>query len=125
MAAIKQAGEMDLPLTFLFVIDPSSLNGMDESLETAVSRELSWMGQTLLQIAKRRAQETGLEAECTLQHGKVRDEISRYIQENQASKLILGAPRGATANVFGDDAIEKFATAIASETNITVQVIHP
>ena len=125
MAAIEQARELDVPLVFLFIVDPYSLDGMDGSLETAVSRELGWMGQTLLQIAKRRAQEAGLEAECTLQHGKVRDEIGRFLQANQASRLILGAPRGSTANVFGDDAVEKFAAAIEAETGVTVQIVHP
>lgn len=125
LAAIAKAKESAEPLIFLFVVDPKSLNQVDESLETAVSRELSWMGQTLLQIAKRRAQEAGIEAECTLQHGNVQDEIGLFIQAQEASLLILGTSRGATANVFGDDAVEQFARSIETETGVKVEVVHP
>lgn len=125
LAAIAQAQAENAALTFLYVVDPHSLAGVDESLETAVSAELRWMGQTLLQIAQNRARAAGLDTEICIRHGRTTDQISHFLQDTHADLLILGTPRGTTANVFGDDAIEQFAAAIRQQAKIPVKLIHP
>ncbi|MCA9996417.1 MAG: universal stress protein [Anaerolineales bacterium] len=125
LAAIAQAKAENAALTFLYVVDPHSLRGVDDSLETAVSAELHWMGQTLLRIAQNRAHAAGLSTEISLRHGRTTDQICQFLQDTHADLLILGTPRGTTANVFGDDAIEQFATAVEQQTNVPVKLIHP
>ena len=125
MMAIRKAKAEHKPLTFLFVTDPASLGMVDALLVPAVQAELNWMGQTLLNIAHQRAHLAGIEADVAVRVGEVRQEIDKYLQESGADLLLLGAPRGTTANVFGDDAIEQFAQSIQKSTGIPVEVIRP
>ena len=105
MAAIENAKATQKPLYFLYVVDANSLDDeIDESLKEAILAELNWMGETLLRIAQRRADEANLSTEVKIRKGKVQDEIIRFVKDVKADLLVLGAPRGTTANVFGDDA---------------------
>ncbi len=113
------------PLVFLYVTAPDSLGDVDEQLLPAIRQELNWMGQTLLQVAKGRAETAGLKATVEIREGNVQTEIERFLQESKAEALILGAPRGLTANVFGDDAVELFAQSIQEDTGVEVQVVYP
>ena len=45
--------------------------------------------------------------------------------DNETDLLMLGAPRGTTANVFGDDTIEQLAEAITKETAVPVEIVRP
>ena len=125
VAAIQRAKAENKRLTFLFVTDPASLGHVDELLLMAVQEELHWMGQTLLSIARRRAHLAGQEAEVVVRVGEVAVEIVDYLKEYKPDLLFLGAPRGTTANVFGDDAIERFAHAVQTDTNVPVEIIRP
>jgi nucleotide-binding universal stress UspA family protein len=124
-AAIRRARKEGKPLVFLYVTAPDSLGDVDEQLIPAIRQELNWMGQTLLQVAKGRAEAAGLKATVKIREGVVQTEIERFLQESNAEVLILGAPRGLTANVFGDDVVEQFAQTIQDDTGIDVQVIYP
>lgn len=126
LLAIEQAKTLAKPLLFLYVVDPHSLDdAIDESLKTALLAELNWMGETLLRIAQKRADSAYLGSEVKIRRGNVREEIVRFLRDSDADLLILGAPRGTTANVFGDDAIERLAHEIQQETNVTVEIAHP
>jgi hypothetical protein len=125
MSAIRRALKEDKALIFLYVTAPDSLGDIDEQLLPAIRQELNWMGKTLLQVAKGRAETAGLKAAVVIREGTVQTEIERFLQESKAVALILGASRGQTANVFGDDAVELFARSIQEDTGVEVQVVHP
>ena len=55
-----------------------------------------------------------------IREGVVQVESGRFLQESNAEVLILGAPRGLGANVFGDDIVEQFAQTIQDDTGIDV-----
>ncbi len=126
MAAIKKAKETEKQLLFLYVVDPNSLEEeIDDSLKDAVLAELDWMGETLLRIAQKRADTAYLSTEVKIRRGSVREEIIRFMKDVDADLLVLGAPRGTTANVFGDDAIERLAETIRKETAVSVEIVRP
>lgn len=125
MAAIKRARKEGKPLVFLYVTAPDSLGDVDEKLLPAIRHELNWMGKTLLQVAKGRAEAAGLRASVEIREGNVQEQIEQFLQEAHAKVLMLGAPRGITANVFGDDAVERFARVIQDDTGVEVLVIYP
>jgi len=125
MAAIREARRSGKPLTFLYVTDTSSIANVEEVLLPALRAELNWMGRTLLQVAKQRAEAAGLLAHVKILEGRVQEEIGRFLAEADADLLILGAPRDATSTVFGDDAVEQFAQSIQSKTGVRVQVVRP
>ncbi len=125
-AAIRQAKEAGSPLQFLYVADPNSLDDdIDEGLKTAVLAELHWMGDTLLRIAQKRADAEQLTSDVAIREGNVPQEIIRFVREVEADLLLLGAPRGTTANVFGDDAIERLAQQIETEAGVRVKIVRP
>ena len=124
-AAISLARERDRELVFLFVIDPANLVKEEAELVVAVRDELLFLGQSLLRIAKKRAANNQVAAEIVVREGSVRDEIAKYLGESSAELLLLGAPRGTTANIFGDDVIEQFAQDISRDTGVEVEIIRP
>jgi len=125
LQAIRRSRDLGKRLIFLYVMDPHTVGKFDGKLLPAVKAELEWMGSTLLRIAQQRAQLLGLDTEIVIRHGDVRQEIGRFLSESQAELLLLGAPRGTSANVFGDDAVEQFAIAIQEKTHVPVEVVRP
>lgn len=123
--AIRRSQTLGRLLVFLYISDPTSQMPIDASLWPALQAELNWMGQTLLHLARQRAEAAGLLAQVVIRQGDVRTEISRYVRENGVELLLLGASRHTSANVFGDDAVEQFAAAIQGETGVPVEVIRP
>jgi nucleotide-binding universal stress UspA family protein len=125
LAAIKIAKETGHPLTFLFVTSSDSLGEIDKVLRQPVREELTWMGQTLLRIAQKRAESAKIKAKICIREGQIQEEIGRYLHDSDASLLLLGAPRGITANVFGDDAVERFAQSIHDSSGVKVEIVRP
>lgn len=126
MAAIERAKRSEKPLIFLYVVDPHSLDDeIDDSMKEALLAELNWMGETLLRIAQKRADEAYLSTDVRIRKGRVRDEITRFVRDVGADLLVVGAPRGTTANVFGDDAIERLAEWIEEHAAVSVEIIRP
>jgi hypothetical protein len=124
-AAITYAREKGSELVFLFVIDTSSVEGEEEELVSAVRDELYFLGQTLLRIAKKRAANYHVAAEIVVRQGMVREQITGFLAESGAELLLLGAPRGTSDAIFGDDVIEQFAEAICRDTGVEVEIIRP
>ncbi|MFQ5422120.1 MAG: universal stress protein, partial [Anaerolineae bacterium] len=123
--AIRIADSQNKHLIFLYVIDTSDMVPMDEGLLPAIKKEMFWLGRTLVLIAQKRARLEGIQADVALRDGDVPTEIGKFLQEANASLLLLGAPRGTTANVFGDDAVELFAAEIEERTGVPVQLVRP
>lgn len=125
LAAIERAKSSGKRLVFLYVVAPNSMGEVAVPLQTAVREELIWMGKALLRTAQQRARMAGLDVKMEIREGRVQDEICNYIAETQASLLLLGAPRGSTANVFGDDLVERFAHNIQQSSGIPVEIVRP
>lgn len=123
--AINYAREHGKQLVFLYVIDSEALGNRDKTLTAAVHQELFWLGQTLLRVAQKRAAAFDVESEIAIREGPVRDQISRFLQERSGERLFLGAPRGTTSGVFGDDAIEQFAQSIQESSGVPVEIVRP
>ena len=123
--AIQRARERDLPLTFLSIIDLKPFAHVDEMMLPALASELAWMTEVLARLAMQQAQQQGVEAHIMIRKGDVATEINRFLRESEANLLLLGAPRGTTANVFGDDAVEQFAVSIQNETGVPVEIARP
>lgn len=123
--AIKYALEQECDLTFLYIIDISGISEADEKLKPAVKDELNWIGNTLLRIAQRRAENAHVSSEVIIREGEVQEEICRFIEEQSASLLLLGAPRGTTTASFGDDFVEQMAGDIQDQSGVPVEIVRP
>jgi nucleotide-binding universal stress UspA family protein len=125
LAAIDRARESGDELIFLFVADSTIQDHVDAALKPAVREELLWMGNAMLQIAKQRAGVRHIDVSLVVREGDVQEEIASFLRESSASLLLLGAPRGTTETIFGDDAIEQFALKITEATGVAVEVVRP
>jgi len=125
LAAIERARLTGSNLIFLFVADSTIQTEVDEPLRAAVREELFWMGNAMLQIAKQRAGARDIDVSLVVREGNVQEEIGSFLRESSADLLLLGAPRGTTATIFGDDAIEQFAQSIVDSTGVAVEVVRP
>lgn len=123
--AIQYAQEQDFRLVFLFVIDMSNLRSADTYLISALREELNWLGRTLLLIARRRADAAHISSEIVIREGTVKNEIIKYLKESAADLLLLGAPRGTTDTMIGDDQIERFASSIEAQSGVRVEIVRP
>jgi len=123
--AIRYAQDRGYRLVFLFVIDMSNLGSADEFLITALREELNWLGRTLLLIARRRADAAHISSEIVIREGIVQNEIIKYLDESSADLLLLGAPRGTTDTMLGDDQIERFARSIETQSGVRVEIVRP
>jgi nucleotide-binding universal stress UspA family protein len=123
--AIRHAQETDQRLVFLYVVNPNAVGEVDDSMRPAIEAELAWVAQVLVRVAQQRAARHQLETEGVVLLGDVREEIVRFLEQQSACMLVLGAPRGTTRNVFGDDAIEQFAQEIRQASGVAVEVARP
>lgn len=123
--AIAHAAEHGSDLVFLYVIDLTGMSPAEKVLKPAVRSELMWLGRTLLRIAQKRSTDSHVESEIVIREGSVQEEICRFVKERSANLLFLGAPRGTTANIPGDDVIERFAEKIHEETGVEVEIVRP
>jgi nucleotide-binding universal stress UspA family protein len=117
--------EQTSELVFLYIVDTSSIEEVDDSLKTAYLEELSWLGRVLLLTAQKRANNAQVVSEIVMREGSVKDEICNFLEERSAELLLLGAPRGTTAAIFGDDSIEVFAREISKISGVPVEIVRP
>lgn len=123
--AIAYAVERQSELVFLYIVDISNVGDVDENMKAALLKELSWIGQVILRIAQKRAENAQILSEMVIREGSVNDEICQFLIERSADLLLLGAPRGTTAAIFGDDSIELFAREITGTSGVAVEIVRP
>ena len=123
--AIDYAQELERGLIFLYIVDTSNINAIEDSLHFALQEELNWMGNALLNIAHKRAENRRITSRIVIREGEVMDEICSFLKEEAAELLLLGAPRGTTTASFGDDPIERFAESIEQESGVRVEIVRP
>lgn len=124
-AATDYARDSNALIRFLYVVDATQFNDVEPVLRSALLQELKWAGQTLMELASRRGNQAGVTCEVIILKGKTRDTIITYMLEHKAKALFLGAPRGTTANIFGDDEIEQFGIEIEKQTKTKVAIVRP
>lgn len=124
-AAAERAGELNARLEFIYVVDEMQLEGIDNVLRPALRKELLWIGRALLELAARRGRLLGVSAEIVVLEGSLREQLTAYMREHNVHTMYIGAPRGTTANIFGDEEIEQFALMVERESNAKVEVIRP
>lgn len=125
LRAIERAKEEDSSLIFLYVVDLRVVGEYDEKLSSAIRAEFHWLGRALLRVAQQRAERMNVEAETAIRDGGVKEEIEQFLRESHADLLLIGAPRGTSTHVFGDDAVEHFAETIEADTGVRVEVVRP
>lgn len=123
--AIRYGKDRGVPVVFLLVVDAASFGEVEPVLAEAIAAELRWIGRALLELARRRAEDAGVVAETVIREGAALAEIVAFVAASDAECLLVGAPRGSSVDVVGDDAVERFAADVAAETGVTAEVVYP
>jgi nucleotide-binding universal stress UspA family protein len=121
-AAAKRTGAR---LVFLYVMTQAEQEGMDDGLQLALQTERTWLARAMLNLWKGRVENAGIQAQILIRKGELVPEIIACLQEENAEMFFIGAPRGTTAHILGDDEIEKIAQIIEEKTNIPVEIVRP
>ncbi len=122
--AIKLACERGDALIFLFVVDPSFSEPVDELLAAALADELNRLGNQLLCIARLRAREYKVDADVVVRYGAVRQTIKDFLREVNASALVLDVPHTDMGErVFASCKASQFALEIHSTIGVEVFIV--
>jgi nucleotide-binding universal stress UspA family protein len=122
-AAIALARARNADLVFLFIVDTGFLDKTERAVRPdVVVEEMKHMGEFLLSMAQERAAAQGIQAQMSIRHGKVRQELMDAVKEEGADMLILGRPVG-DDSAFRLAALQRLAAEIRNETGALVQLI--
>ena len=122
--AIDLAKERDTELIFLYIVDPSLVGPVKESLAEVLNDEMARMGRSLLRIAQGRAREREVVAQVAVRYGPVQQSIKDYLREVGASTLVVGTPRtGTPPQAFKPTEIQRFAQEVYEEMGVEVVVV--
>jgi nucleotide-binding universal stress UspA family protein len=122
--AIALAQERSAPLIFLFVTDPSFAGLQDGTMQAALTDELLRMGRSLLCIAEARAEKQGQEAHKAVKCGASWETIEEYLQQVNASTLIIGMPQSDAALQASEPGeVHRFAEKLRQTTDVEVIVV--
>lgn len=122
--AIELARAGEHQLTFLAVADTRPYGILEEELRAALEDELSWVGRALLEIAAERARAAGVDSETVLRRGEALQEISRFVREVDAERVLIGAPREALPLPPDDDPVERFSAELERLSGAHVEVVY-
>jgi len=120
--AISLAGEMGLPLYFLYIVNLDFLAHTLSTRTHTINQEMEQMGEFILLAAQRRAADQGITAETVVRHGNVGEEIVKLCQELSADYLVLGRPQldDEEANVFTNARLRLFVELVKAESGTDV-----
>lgn len=120
--AIQLALDCGGQLVFLCVVDTHFIDKTSAPIVVDVEGEISKRGEFLLLMAKERAQKGGLEAATILREGEVRDELTKVIEEEDITLVVLGKPAG-ESSFFELSALESFAAELEEETGVKTIIV--
>ena len=118
---IQLAKETDQAVNFLYVINIDFLDRTESSRVQTISVEMEHMGEFILLLACDGANSQGVEAEGTVRHGSISDEIIQLASELEAKHVVIGSPRGdGDEDVFTQERLGSLRDKIEEETGAEV-----
>lgn len=86
--------------------------------------EMAWFGSVTLNLARKLALASGVEAETQVRYGRVFDVAVEYLKENPAELVLLGAPHPLLNDYEARlNSVHQFAARIQQATGVKAEVI--
>ena len=123
--ALVQSAATGAPLYLLVVVSPDSYGPLHEGEQRAIRAELAWRE---LALARSNAAQMGSpEAQFNIQIriGELQETIAGFVQEVNADRLLLGAPRIAMDAALSEETILALAADLRTDLKIDVEVVRP
>ncbi len=120
--AIAIAKERNASLLFTFVADVEFLQRTHAAIVVDVQTEIEHMGEFLLLMAKERAEQAGVEADCLVTEGLFDEAIKKAAREHNVDLVIFGKP-GEESSVTQVEYLETLCQTITDETGIETMIV--
>ena len=121
-AASRLAGERGYELLFLYVVNIEFLDKTARAVRPdIVEAEMEKLGAFLLEMARERAAQLGVNADVILRHGVLPEELAAFANEYQVDTIVLGKP--AEGSVYSLEALESFAAELDASTGCRVLIL--
>ena len=122
--AIKFAVENNKALIFVHIVDTQSLADGNGNLASAARDELTWLGRVTLSMARRRAEQAGIQVEIAILYGTIFEAISAYLNQNPAEQVFIGSPHPGSDNYAQRvERVKNFANRLRQVIGIPVQIV--
>lgn len=119
--AVDLARNTGYRLVFLYIVNLDFMSATATSRSHVIKEELAELGQFILETARIKAEEAGVQAEGLIREGQVQEQIILAAKELRARYVVLGAPRGREEkDVFTRHLLEEFAQHIAADSEAEV-----
>jgi len=90
--AIAYAHQNKKTIVFVHIVDAETLAYGNETLFSAARDELTWLGRVTLSMARRRAEQAGIQVEVAILYGTLFEAITAYLSQNTAEMVFIGSP---------------------------------
>ena len=122
--ALALAQQDHKPVVFIHVTTMPSSVAANDALTQVAGRELSWLGQVVLSMARKRALARGVEVQTVMRFEPVYEAILTYLQENNADILLLGRPHVAIPDYEARyQQVQQFAQRLTEATGVAVEIV--
>jgi nucleotide-binding universal stress UspA family protein len=109
-AAFRRAAEAGTPVVFFHVIGGAAYTEQPERMREAIRKEMKWLLNALVAVARDRSGADDVEASTVLRTGDPRVEILAYLTEADAGSLLIGVPREGDTSIFSGHSFDEFVT---------------
>lgn len=122
--AIDYARQNKKTIVFVHIVDIQTIASDVESLKSAAREELTWLGRVTLSMARRRAEQAGIQVEVAILYGSIFEAICAYLAENPAEHVFLGSPHPGSENYSQRlERVQGFAERLRQASGIDVQMV--
>jgi nucleotide-binding universal stress UspA family protein len=119
--ALALAQEHQMKIVFLYVVNLDFLASTASSRSHVIREELTELGQFILEAARLRAEQAGVQSETAVREGNVSEQIVAQSRESGARYIVLGAPRhDRSQNVFAHQGLDDLAARLQADTGAQV-----
>jgi nucleotide-binding universal stress UspA family protein len=116
------AADVGHELLFLYVVDIEFVAHTERAIRPdVIDKEMEKLGEFLLEMARVRAKEQGVEAQVTHRHGSLKEELIAAAAEHEVDTIVMGRPSEDGAGSVAD--LESFAAQVQAETGAEVLIL--
>ena len=122
--AIAFAHQNKKTIIFVHIVDAQTIALGNQNLIAAAREELTWLGRVTLSMARRRAEQAGIQVEVAILYGSIFEATSAYLSQNMAEKIFIGSPHPGTDDYESRlEQVHLFSERLSQSCGVPVQIV--